>query len=107
MYCLLRYELVDDYLERRTPLRAEHLALAQAAALRGELRLGGALAEPADEALLVFHGVEAAEAFAHADPYVRAGLVRRWTVRRWTVVIGADLATAVATEVTTGDQKLS
>ena len=26
MYFVLRYELVDDYLERRTPLRPEHLA---------------------------------------------------------------------------------
>lgn len=93
MYFVLRYELVDDYLERRGPLRAEHLALARAAVERGELRLGGALAEPADEALLVFRGADGAiaEAFARADPYVRAGLVRRWTVRAWTVVIGADL----------------
>ncbi|PCC74757.1 hypothetical protein SAMN02745121_06063 [Nannocystis exedens] len=94
MYFVLRYELVDDYLERRTPLRPEHLALARAAVERGELRLGGALAEPADEALLVFRGPDpsAAEAFAQADPYVREGLVRRWTVRPWTVVIGADFA---------------
>ena len=93
MYFALRYELVDDYLERRPPLRAEHLALAQAAVQRGELRLAGAFAEPADEALLVFRGPDgaAAEAFARADPYVRAGLVRRWTVRPWTVVVGADL----------------
>jgi uncharacterized protein len=91
MYCVLRYELVDDYLERRAALRAEHLALAHAATQRGELRLAGALAEPADEALLIFRGEAAAEAFARADPYVREGLVRRWTVRRWTVVIGADL----------------
>ncbi len=90
MYCVLRYELVEDYLVRRAALRAEHLALAHAAAERGELRLGGALAEPADEALLVFRGEAAAEAFARADPYVRAGLVRRWSVRRWSVVIGAD-----------------
>ncbi len=92
MYFILRYELVDDYLERRGAWRAEHLALARAAVERGELRLAGALAEPADEALLVFHGADAAaaEAFAGADPYVREGLVRRWTVRRWTVVIGAD-----------------
>lgn len=92
MYFILRYELVDDYLTRRTPLRPEHLALARAAVDAGSLRLGGALAEPADEALLVFRGdgPEVAEAFARADPYVREGLVRRWTVRRWTVVLGAD-----------------
>jgi uncharacterized protein YciI len=92
MYFVLRYELVGDYLERRPQFRAEHLALAREAVARGELRLGGALAEPADEALLVFAGADAgvAEAFARADPYVREGLVRRWSVRPWTVVVGAD-----------------
>jgi uncharacterized protein YciI len=42
---LLLYELVDDYLDRRTPLRPEHLALAQAAHERGELVMAGALAQ--------------------------------------------------------------
>lgn len=91
-YFVLRYEVVADYLERRAPLREEHLALARAAVDRGELRLGGALADPADEALLVFRAEtpDCAEAFARADPYVREGLVVRWTVRPWTVVIGVD-----------------
>lgn len=91
-YFVLRYELVDDYLERRAPLRAEHLALARAAVERGELRLGGAFAEPADEALLVFRAADpgVVEAFARADPYVREGLVTRFTVRPWTVVVGVD-----------------
>ena len=92
MLFALIYDLVDDYIERRAPLRAEHLTLARAAAERGELRLGGALAAPADTALLVFAGADAsvAEAFARADPYVREGLVVRWRVRPWTVVVGAD-----------------
>lgn len=93
-YFVLRYELVDDYLQRRPQFRAEHLAHAEAAVQRGELRLAGALADPADEALLVFRGEDAgaAEAFARADPYVREGLVLRFTVRPWTVVIGVDAA---------------
>jgi uncharacterized protein len=88
---LLMYDLVDDYLERRAPLRPEHLELAEAARDRGELVMAGALAEPADRALLVFRGddASAAKAFAEADPYVREGLVRSWQVRPWTVVIGA------------------
>lgn len=92
MYWVLRYELIDDYLERRPPLRAEHLALARAAVERGELRLAGALADPADQALLVFEAADpsVAEAFARADPYVRDGLVKRWQVRAWTVVLGVD-----------------
>ena len=91
MHWLLLYDLVDDYLERRAPLRPEHLGLAEAAHARGELVMAGALAEPADRAVLVFRGDDgsAAEAFANADPYVREGLVQSWKVRRWTVVIGA------------------
>ena len=89
---LLFYEFVDDYLERRGPLRADHLALARAANERGELLLAGALAEPADGAVLVFAGddASAAEAFAEADPYVRDGLVTSWRVRAWTVVVGGE-----------------
>ena len=89
MHWLLLYDLVDDYLERRTPLRPEHLGLAEAAQARGELVMAGALADPADRAVLVFRGdAGVAEAFANADPYVREGLVRSWEVRAWTVVIG-------------------
>jgi uncharacterized protein YciI len=90
MHYLLFYDVVPDYVERRAPLRAEHLALAQAAYARGELVLGGALADPVDGAVLVFRGDSptAAEAFVAADPYVRHGLVTRWRVRAWTTVIG-------------------
>ncbi len=92
MYFVLEYDLVDDYLERRTSLRPEHLALVTAASGRGEIRLAGALSGPADRALLTFRGDDpsAAEAFAHADPYVKHGLVRAWRVRPWNVVAGVD-----------------
>jgi uncharacterized protein YciI len=92
MYWLLMYDVVDDYLERRAPLRDEHLGLARAAHERGELAMAGALANPPDGAVLVFRGPDAtvAERFAEADPYVRNGLVTNWRVREWTVVIGAD-----------------
>lgn len=91
-YFLLQYELVDDYLERRGAYRDEHLALAQAAVERGELRYGGAFSDPADGAALVFRGADrsVAEHFARTDPYVTNGVVTRWRVRAWTVVIGAD-----------------
>jgi len=51
---LLEYDLVADYLERRSEFREDHLALATEAAQRGELVLGGALADPADRAILVW-----------------------------------------------------
>jgi uncharacterized protein YciI len=93
MHYLLIYDVVPDYAERRVPFRAEHLALGLAAVARGELILGGALADPIDRAVLLFKGESpaAAEAFAAADPYVQNGLVTRWRVRTWTTVIG-DLA---------------
>lgn len=93
MHYLLIYDVVPDYAERRGPLRAAHLALARAAHTRGELVLGGALADPIDGAVLLYRGDSpaAAEAFAAADPYVLNGLVTRWRVRAWTTVVG-DLA---------------
>jgi uncharacterized protein len=89
MRWVLIYELVDDYLERRTALRTAHLELARAAHSRGELLLAGALADPYDRALLVFAGdrPDVAEAFARGDPYVINGLVTAWTVRRWNEVL--------------------
>ncbi len=90
---LLTYDLAPDYLERRAALRDAHLALAWAAADRGDLLLGGAL-ERAGQALLVFAGDDpaAAEAFAKADPYVAEGLVTAWRVERWNTVAGAAAA---------------
>lgn len=91
---LLIYDVADDYLQRRAGFRDGHLRLAWAAAERGELLLGGALADPADGAVLLFagNGPEAAQAFAEADPYVRNGLVKAWRVRAWTTVVGTDAA---------------
>lgn len=92
MHYLLIYDVVDDYVTRRAPLRAAHIAHARASVERGELVLGGALANPPDGAILLFRGdsPEAADAFARADPYVLNGLVKTWRVREWTTVIGRD-----------------
>jgi len=62
---------------------------------RGEIVLAGALAEPADKALLIFRGSSGrgASQFAENDPYVRNGLVKRWEVRPWSVVMGDAQAT--------------
>ena len=90
MHYILFYDVVDNYVERRAPFRALHLAHAKAALDRGELVLGGALADPADGAILVFSGETpgAAEIFAQSDPYVLNGVVTKWRVRKWATVIG-------------------
>lgn len=71
-------------------LIATHLGLARDAHARGELVLAGALADPADGALLIFQGESpaVAEAFAQRDPYVNNGLITKWKVRNWNVVVG-------------------
>ena len=92
MYYILFYKTVDNYIEKRAPYREEHLAYARAAQQRGALVMAGALAEPADGAVLVFkgEGSSVAEDFAKDDPYVKNGLITEWKVRPWTVVIGGE-----------------
>jgi uncharacterized protein len=91
-YYALFYDVVDDYVARRSAYRDEHLRLARAAHRRGELLLAGALSDPADRALLVFRTSDRSvvEAFARSDPYVIHGLVTHWEVRPWIVVIGGE-----------------
>lgn len=97
MHYLLMYDVASDYIQRRGEFRDEHLQKAWESIARGELVLGGALAEPPDGAVLLFQGDSpaAAEAFAKADPYVLNGLVTRWRVRPWTTVVGEMASTPV------------
>ena len=92
MYYILFYKTVDDYVEKRKPFRELHLNYAKAFHERGELFLAGALANPVDEAILVFKcdSPKVAEDFAKNDPYVLNGLISEWKVREWTVVIGQN-----------------
>ena len=91
MYLALLYDLVPDYVERRKPLRPEHLALAERWRAEGKLLMAGAF-DPPDRALLLFRaeGPAEVEAFVRADPYVKNGLVQRHAIRPWTVVVGGD-----------------
>ena len=93
---LLFYDVVSDYVERRVPLRDEHLRLAREARERGELELAGAFGDGFDDprpnvegAAIVFRGDDrrAAERFAEADPYVKSRIVTRWRVVEWNVVV--------------------
>jgi hypothetical protein len=103
MHYLLFYTFVPDYLERRPAFRDAHLRLAWQAQARGELVLAGALADPADGAILVFQGDSpaVAERFAATDPYVQNGLVVDWRVRPWTTVVG-DMAASPVRPATAG-----
>jgi hypothetical protein len=93
----LFYEVGGDYVEKRAAFRSLHLQKAWQAHERGELVLGGALADPVDGAVLLFRGEspEVAEAFARTDPYVVNGLVAGWRVREWTTVVGDGAANPI------------
>jgi uncharacterized protein YciI len=97
MHYLLFYDAGPDYETKRAPFRSPHLEHARSAVERGELLLGGALADPIDGALLLFRGSSpaVAEAFAAADPYVVNGVISKWRVREWTTVVGKDAATPI------------
>jgi uncharacterized protein YciI len=91
MHYILFYSFVEEILERRTPYREEHLALAKEAHARGELSMAGAFAEPTDGAALIFRtdDIERVKDFVTRDPYVSNGLVTQWHIRPWHVAIGA------------------
>jgi uncharacterized protein len=88
----LLYDVVEGFLDKRTPHRPAHLQTVRDAQARGELVMAGALGDPPDGALLVFRAetADVVERFARADPYVTSGLVQRWRVRPWTVVVGGE-----------------
>jgi len=90
--------------------RDAHLQKAWEASERGDLVLGGALANPIDGAELLFKGdsPEVAEKFATTDPYVTSGTVERWHVRGWTTVVGEGAATPIRPKgVATGEKMLN
>lgn len=92
-YFVLRYDVVvDDYVNRRAPFRAEHLRLLQEAHARGEVLMAGAVGENPDGAIFIFRSETpgTAEQFVASDPYVANGLILNWRVQPWHVVIGAQ-----------------
>lgn len=94
MHFLLFYDVSADYLERRVQFRAQHLSLAWEFVDRGRLLLGGALAEPVDQAVLLFHADSPSEVeeFVRRDPYVENGLITSWRIRQWVTVAGDQAA---------------
>ncbi len=90
MHFVLSYDYVPDVLQRRTPFRAGHLALAGEYHTAGKLLLAGAFDPPSDGALFVFKVDSAAEveAFVRRDPYVQNGVVTGHRIRPWNVVVG-------------------
>jgi uncharacterized protein len=86
---VLFYDYPDDVVERRAPLRAEHLELAGHWRDDGRIVLAGALGDPPHSGMIVFDVDDPAaiEEFTALDPYVQKGLVTGWRVEPWNVVV--------------------
>jgi uncharacterized protein YciI len=87
-----------DYLTKREPLRAAHLAHLRKGVADGLVVLGGASID-ADPMMGVIvckaETKDEVERFAAADPYVTGGVASRFRVREWTTVVGEGALTKV------------
>jgi uncharacterized protein YciI len=95
MRYLLFYEKIPDYIERQKPWHAAHLEHFEKFAAKGYVVLGGSLEDPVDGSALILCEADSADeirAFAEDDPYVKHGIVNKWSVRKWDVVVGSALA---------------
>lgn len=98
MHAVLEYTYADNYPESREQYRGDHLKAGWESVERGGLLLGGAIGEGPSKGLLIFTGknpLDAAQAFAAADPYVINGVVTAWTASPWTTVLGNEAARPV------------
>ncbi|DAZ97561.1 TPA: hypothetical protein N0F65_005533 [Lagenidium giganteum] len=86
---ILRYDYIPEILEKRGPFRAEHLELAKTAKAHGKVLMAGALVDPADGGVFIFHTNDKrdVEDFVNQDPYVKNALVTSYTIREWMVVV--------------------
>ena len=89
MYYLLFYHTINDYVEKRKPYRSEHLKLLSAELEKNHVVLGGALTDPANQAVIVWQvdDKKIIEDFVANDPYVKNGLISEYEIRSWNVVI--------------------
>eukprot|EP01102_Stenamoeba_stenopodia_P022276 TRINITY_DN9221_c0_g1_i1.p1 TRINITY_DN9221_c0_g1~~TRINITY_DN9221_c0_g1_i1.p1 ORF type:complete len:135 (-),score=34.12 TRINITY_DN9221_c0_g1_i1:107-511(-) len=88
-YFALLYKYVENAVEKRKPIRSEHLEFVSKYLKEGHLKLGGAWSPNVEGALIVFHvpSKSVVDEFAKNDPYVTKGLVTSYEIKEWTVVV--------------------
>ena len=89
---LLEYQYVDNMLEKRGPVRQKHFDHTKSYIENETLLCGGALVPAIDRGVIVFRTNDKClvEDFAKNDPYVKAGLITKWTVTEWMLVVGHE-----------------
>lgn len=85
----LKYVYVANMMEKRIPIRPAHLEFTKSFVDRKILIAGGALVPEVEEGLLIFKGTrDQVEDFAKNDPYVKEGLIVKYSVHEWAVAVG-------------------
>ena len=88
----IMYTFGKDFMEKRTPHRAAHLAYLGTYEVRGKIVAGGALTNgpmSPTRGLILFRGdKDEAHDLVRNDPYFKAALVQGYEVNDWAVVIG-------------------
>lgn len=88
---MLNYKYVDGMLEKRTPYRAEHLAILNQMREDGKILCAGPMTDSSG-ALFIFKTTQAdVMEFIEKDPYVKADLVPSYEIKEWIVGIGGDV----------------
>jgi uncharacterized protein YciI len=88
MKYVLLYEAVEGFTTKVPEHLEAHRALWRQYQSAGTLLLIGPFTDaPYGGAMGVFTTRIAAESFASADPFVRHGIVARWTIREWNEVL--------------------
>jgi uncharacterized protein YciI len=86
MKYVLFYESADDVASKAPAFFPAHVARFDD--FKDELLMVGTFGNPQEEgSMAVFRTREAAEAFAHGDPFVLNGVVKSWQIREWNEVL--------------------
>jgi hypothetical protein len=84
MKAVVFYESADDVAAKAPAHFPAHVARWHEFAGRGELLMIGTFANAQEDGSMgIFTTREAAEEFVRGDPFVRHGVVRKWTIREW------------------------
>ena len=88
---LLKYEYIPDVLEKRGPHREGHISLAKKMIEENKCLSGGPTGEPNMKvptgALFVFTDLDSAKYYVDHDPYVKNGIVTKYTIEEWNIVV--------------------
>jgi uncharacterized protein YciI len=89
----LKYEYVENIVEKRTPYREAHIAHFMKQVQNGNIILGGSIDQPPTAGLTIVRNLteKEVEQIAKQDPYVINGLVTKYTIKPFLAVVGDNL----------------